>query len=205
MRTGVLRPGLVSVSVLAVLSACATTEGPSSRLDEAGAVVAEALDEARAAGAGAAQLADLSAAAESGTLSVESAREAARRAVTCMQQAGIEAEYLEDTLSHGLVLPGYTAHYDTEVDVQSDLQVEACDEQEFRWVNQVYQLQPSSLEAIDAHVEQRAPAILACLVANGIEASAEETGAELAQKASQAAYDSLGEVSCLADAGIDVW
>lgn len=205
MRMGELRSALVSVALLVALAGCATADEPSSRADEADAVLGEALDEAQAAGAGAAQLADLRAAVDSGTISVESAREAARRAVACMQAAGIDADYQEDTLSHGLVLPGYTAHYDTEVDVHADIQVEACDEQEFRWVNQVYQLQPSSVEAVDAYVEQQAPALLACLEANGIEASADETGAELAQKAVQASYDSLGEVSCLAEAGIDVW
>lgn len=194
----------VSCALLIGASACAaSTTNDLSATSGPADVFAEALAEARDAGASEAQLAALSEAVDTGTVSVEAAREAARRAVACMQHGGLDAQFEEKTLSHGVVVPGYLVNHGAEDDV--DAQIEVCDQQEFSWVNQVYQLQPSSVETAEQFVEQQAPVLRACLEKNGVDIDASDSGNELARKASRAMTDSGGTVNCLAEAGIDAW
>lgn len=164
--------------------------------------LAAALAEAEDAGAGDGQIEALRRAVGAGHVTVEEVREAARRAVTCMAFDGIEARVEERTLSHGLVLPGYVAN--PQGDDDAEAQVEACDRREYFWLGKAYQLQPSSVEAIERHAEERAPAVRACLEEHGVSTEDVRSASELADLASRAAHESIG-VSCLAEAGVDVW
>ena len=205
MKTLRLLP--VICALLVCVSACAGGDSatPSDRTATAGstAIFAEALAQVQDAEASEAQLAVLREAVNTGTVSVEAAREAARRTVTCMQDGGLDAQYEEKELSHGLVVPAYVVNHGAEDDV--DAQIEACDQRESFWVSQAYQLQPSSVEEAERYVEQQAPAIRACLEENGYDTDAHDSGSELANEASQAFTDSGGAVDCLTEAGIDVW
>lgn len=173
----------------------ASGAGPASSL-------AAALSEAEEAGAADAQIAALRDAVSEGAVTIDLVREAARRAVTCMTERGIEAQVTGSTLSHGLVLPGYTA--DPRGDAAAGAQVERCDSREHFWVGKAYQLQPSSVEAMERHVESRAPAIRACLEEHGVPTEGVRSGSALADLASRAMHDSIG-VGCLAEAGVNAW
>lgn len=166
-------------------------------------MVGDALADARDGGASDAQLAALRRAEVDGEVLIEVVREAARRSVACMRDAGLEARYDERTLAHGVVVPGYLV--DEAVGADVDLQIEQCDAREFHWVSKAYQLQPSSVEAADQLVELRAPALRECLAANGVSTRAGDSGHELAARASRLTHDSGGAVSCLSEAGIEVW
>lgn len=166
-------------------------------------MIAEALADAQDARASDAQVATLEQAVAAGGVAIEEVREAARRAIACMVDVGLDARYEEKTLSHGVVVPGYVVHHEAEAEV--DAQIDACDERELHWVSKAYQLQPSSVEAVEQLVEQRAPIIRSCLEDNGVQTSPDDSGQDLATRASQAMQDSAGAVNCLADAGVDVW
>lgn len=186
---------------LVMVSGC-TSAGASSE-STASSVALQALGDARDAGASDAQVATLEHAVSTGSVVIEEVREAARRTVSCMQAAGLDARYDERTLSHGVVVPGYLVDVAPDQDV--DAEVESCDEREFHWISKTYQLQPSSIEAAEQFVEQRAPAIRACLERNGVTTRADDSGHDLATTSSRAMNESGGAVSCLAEAGVDVW
>lgn len=191
--------------VIALCAAgCSVGQGVTAPDTESStAVFAEVLDEARAAHASDAQLAELDASVATGAVPVEAAREAARRAVTCMQQAGLDAHYEEAKLAHGVLLPRFTV---TPVEGQDvETRIETCDQREFLFLNKAYQLQPSSLEAMERYVEQQAPVLRECLEDNGVRTDPDASGHALANRASQAMGDTAGEVNCLAEAGIEAW
>ena len=94
---------LGGLAALALLPACAGEPAAPATTD----VFADALAEAGANGAGSAQLADLERAASARDVTVDMAREAARRTVDCLVDAGLDAQYSESTLADGLVLPDY--------------------------------------------------------------------------------------------------
>ena len=191
-------------ALLLCTSACADTQ-TRDRSDQATstAVFDDALANAQEAGASDEQLAELREAGRVSEIPTETAREAARRAVSCMKDAGVDARYVERTLAHGVVLPGFEVVPPPGADV--DAEAESCDEREFLFVSQVYQLQPTSVEAANQFVEQVAPVIRECLEKNGYETERGATGQELAAQASEALGDSDGGVDCLGEAGVEAW
>ncbi|WP_217615148.1 hypothetical protein [Cellulomonas sp. GbtcB1] len=205
---GQLRRSLKGVASLVVAALALGVGGCATRGDEGSGelprayTLAAALAEAEDAAAGEHQVVALSRAVDAGVVTVEDVREAARRAVTCMVESGIDARVEESTLSHGLVLPGYLASSDG--DDHAEARIELCDRNEYFWLSKAYQLQPSSVEAIEQHAEQRAPAIRACLEEHGVPSEDARSASELADLASRAAHELIG-VSCLAEAGVDVW
>jgi hypothetical protein len=186
---------------LALVTGCADVS--ASDAPPASTVFVAALEDAREGAASEAQLASLQQAVVDGALEIEQVREAARLTISCMEAAGLDARYDETTMSHGVVVPGYLVEHGPGQDV--DAEVESCDEREFHWVSKAYQLQPSSVEAAERFVEQRAPVIRACLEESGIVTRTRDTGHDLAAKASHVMSESGGAVNCLAEAGVDVW
>ncbi|GEM_PF-1188287 len=195
---------LLVCAVLLGAAACSTAPDDASPSTDPNAVFADVLAEAEEAGASDEQLATLREAVEKRTVPIEAAREAARRTVVCMQEAGLDAQYDEQQVSHGLAIPGYAVQTGTDGDEDIDAQIAACDDKEYIYVSRAYQLQPSSLESAEKFVEQRAPVIQACLEDNGVKTDPNATGHELAELASQTMRDT-GSVNCLAEAGIEAW
>jgi len=195
---------VLSGGLLIGIAACAS--GPDAPPASGGDVVAEALAEARAEGAGPEQVHALQAAEASGTVSLEAAREAARRTVSCMVDAGLQAEYSEQTLAGGLVVPGYlVASSDgDESDVQ-DAAIDSCVTRESLWINKVLQLQPTSVQQREDFANRQEGVLRACLEENGVQTDPEADGVDLANLASDAMRDGQGSFDCLHEAGIDAW
>ena len=195
------RLAIVLMGLLMATTACASAEAEGP---DGSGVFAEALAEAEAStSASDAQISALRQGAETGRISLEAVREAARRAVTCLEERGLDAEYEERSLGYGLVVPGYVVTHAPGADVDRD--VATCDEHEFGWVNELYQVQPSSVEAAEQFLEQQAPVIRTCLDRHDVQTEQGSSGADLARAASEALEASGGRIDCLAEAGVDAW
>jgi len=189
---------LLAVAV-ATLCSCSSTAGTS--VDESDPVFEEliqnALVNAEAGGASQDQLDVLQAAQLSGEVTLEQARQAARATVACFGEAGLLGTFVESTEPSGLIVPGYT------VGTQSDdmTEIDRCDHENGFWVNQVYQLQPSSEQLRTDLFEAKADELRACLEDAGYATEPDATGAELARQASAVAADTSGEVDCMTIVG----
>lgn len=181
------------LGVIGVVVACASCSADDEPPPESGSIFTDALVAAEDGGAGPEQIAALEQAEADEDLSLEAARGAVRRAVQCMNDAGLEASYIEETSYSGTTLPAY------QVVVGNDAQVEACDVLESYWINQVYQLQPSSVQANEDFANQQEPVLRTCLEELGVATDPDHTGAQLASQAASEAPD------CLAEAGINAW
>lgn len=199
--------GTLAAGMVVAFALCAGCAGQASEENVPGGPFAEALAEAREGGAGPEQLADLEAAAQAQGVSIEMARDAARRAVGCMTEAGLSAAYVESTTNSGLVIPGYRVEVAEMSTGQSDedAQIAACDVREAYWINQLHQTQPTSVEMNEEYANQQEPVLRACLERNGIATEAEAVGADLANQALEVFRDSDGDINCLAEAGITSW
>lgn len=189
--------------MLASSAGCTETTSPTAATDD---VFAEALAEAHEGGASDAQVAALQEAAKAGSVTIEAAREAARRTVTCMSDAGLDAQYSENTLGDGLVIPGYLVASPEDADSAAvDAAVDDCTTRESLWLTRVFQLQPSSIQQRDDFANQQEPVLRACLEGHGIATDPDADGVDLANQAAEAFGDSGGQVDCLQEAGIDAW
>ena len=183
----------------AMLAGC-TVESPAPEHVAAFSEVIEvAIQEAVAGGAGETQLTILRQAQEDGSLTFEDTRAAARSAVDCMNASGFSATYGEQKNDSGLIVPEYTAGFDAGQDISG---IDRCDQQEFLWVNMVYQTQPSAVEKTDARLAQQAPVIRKCMEDNGYTTDPSSSPRDLARQASKVAQESNGAVDCLTEAGI---
>lgn len=196
---------LVAGAAVLMLVACdpgssdsASPDGPTVE------IFATTLDDARSGGAGSNQLALLEQAEKDHEINLETARDAARGAVQCMTDAGVSATYMERTTFGGLVLPGYQAGASGTADTAWEL-IEACDLQEFYWVNQLYQGQPTSWQMKVEYANQQEPVLRACLEDNGLSTDPEATGVGLVEQAIDAMGPGEAGAECLDEAGISSW
>ena len=192
--------GLLLVSLIAGCANDGESHAKPTVVAGSNAGFEHALAEATAARASEAQLTALREAVDSGEVSIEVAREAARRAVSCMQDAGLDASYTERTRASGLVVPNYAVAGEG-----GDTQSEACDKKESFWVNQIYQTQPSAVAANQKFIEQKAPVLRACLEKHSYTTDPDASGIDLANQAAQILTDTKGSVDCIGTAGIDGW
>ena len=202
-----MRRRILTAGALVAVVLCAGCAGAPPTENVPGGPFAEALAEAREGGAGPEQLADLEAAAQAQGVSIEMAREAARRAVACMTDAGLSAAYVESTTNSGLVIPGYRVEVSTLTAAESngDAQISACDVREAYWINQLLQTQPTSVQMDEEYANQQAPVLRACLERNGVTTEPDATGADLANTSLDVIRESDGDINCLAEAGITSW
>lgn len=184
----------LTVVVVGLVATAALVAGCTAEPEDAGAPseASDVLEAARQGGAGDAQIAVLEEAVETQEVTLDSARQAARNAVQCMSDNGLDASYVEETTSSGVVIPGYQASGPED-------QIAACDTEHAYWVSQLYQIQPSSVQTLEDYADQQEPVLRACLEEAGVATDPEATGSELASRAAVDAPD------CLADAGIDGW
>jgi hypothetical protein len=183
-----------------VLAGCAANVGPTNGrfADD----LAVAIEDAEANGAGETQLSVLRHAQEVGGVTLEDARAAARAAVECMQDAGVDATYQEETEESGLVVPGYVAGWTNGQAVPLAV-IDACDQRDSFWVSMIYQTQPSSLESNDAYLERQLPVLIACLNDHGYTTDPSASPADLVRHALDVANQTGGTIDCVSEAGID--
>ncbi len=199
MRVLVAVVGCAVLGGCVVLAGCEAEPADSAVSRAIAEVVDPAIAEAEAGGAGEAQLAVLRQAKAEGELSIEDARAAARAAVKCVADAGSKADYYEWISDSGLVIPGYNYLGDTP---EHEAIGETCSFRENFWVNMVYQVQPSSLEANDAYVEQQAPLVRSCMVREGYSIAPDATTVEILRQALDVKMATDSAVDCLAEAKI---
>jgi len=191
--------GAMLVAVALVVTGCSGTTQPSdgsstvdvSSVDAAtfDEVISLALGDAGEGSASDTQVAILESAQEQGEMTLEQARSAARDTVSCLEGLGFTAEVTEESVPSGLVVPGYrvqTEHGpgDDSADDPAFAASEQCEKQESFWVNQVYQTQPSSIQAsVDYINDTLEPQLRACLEGEGYEVSDDATGVDMVRQA----------------------
>lgn len=164
-------------------------------------LVTDAIAEASAGGANTEQLALLEDARDSGEVSLETIRTANHAAIQCFLEAGLQAEYVDNTGGAAVTIPGYNVWKVGDLSASDDLAVERCDLENVAWVTKVYQLQPSSKVAREEFLNRVAEEIRACLEAAGYQTDPQATGIELAQQAGPISVETNAEVDCLAEVG----
>lgn len=159
--------------------------------------IQEAILAAQEGGASEEQLILLEQASEVGEVNFDAARQAALSWVECVEEAGGTAEYHELTEPSGLVLPATRILADDEEALAKiEPAAESCLYSESYWVNQVYQLQPSSQVIRDTHLATIAPSIRECLEVNGYSTDPRATPDDLLSQASRVWQETDGAVSC---------
>lgn len=191
----------VLVCMSLVVGAC--SHGPDAAADGTGDFdlrVTQALEEARNQGASDDQLASLEQASVDGGVSFEDAKTAAVATVSCMASQGLEATYQEDTIPNGVTIPGYTIQEPEDSGLLAV--IDQCEYSEFYWVNMLYQMQPSSIEANLAYIEKQEPVVRQCLEDAGYDTDPDATGMDLVLQSEDIAGSTGGALDCAFDAGI---
>lgn len=192
-------------SLVAVAGGCTVDRGSDGSEPWMGTPLTELLDDAIAeagqSGASAAQLDVLERARVSGEVTYEDAKGAAQAVVACFRQGGLEAEYSEMTRNGSYPVPNY-AVWSNASDASVDAIVEVCENQEFTWVNKVYQTQPSARQVVGEFVMSKEGELRACLEDYGIQTDPDANGWELAQLALESTDFGQGGQDCLGEAGI---
>jgi hypothetical protein len=104
--------------------------------------VSQARAEAVKADASEDQLAQLDDAARDGRVSAEAERQALRRTVACLGDAGYKAEIMEDVIDGGWNWP----HLRVAGNGSADAVIEKCSQHESYWLDYLYQTQPAAVE-----------------------------------------------------------
>jgi hypothetical protein len=188
---------------IGLLAGCSHSGGGKSDLaQEFDATVSEALGEAVDAGASVQQLDILKRAATDGGVTFEDAKIAATAAMSCMADQGVTATYQENALANGVTIPGYVVNA-VKIDGGDSTEVmDACEKSESFWVNMLFQVQPTSVEANLAFIEKQAPVIRKCLEDAGYDTDPDATGMDLVRQSTDVAQQTGLRVDCLGDAGV---
>lgn len=198
----------VTLTVIIVFFVSACGGGSSAPTSVQGAPVwsdrvDEAITQARNGDASAQQIAILTEAKESGDISLEAARNAEQATVDCMNEAGLDASYVETQGGDGeLPQPGFRVRADAggEVSPLGD----ACETQESLWVSHLYQVQPRAIEVRNSNVDKHMPQLLTCLAERGVAPDADASRDEIYAAATNEAIsaNTSNTESCLSVAGI---
>ncbi len=183
-----------------VLTGCSHSAGGGADLErEFDKRASEAIADATEGGAGSQQVEILERAATDGGVTFEDAKIAATSAMACMASQGVTANYEEKALANGVTIPAYTVQ-DHKSDGGDAVEVvDQCEISESFWVNMLYQMQPTSIEANFAFIEKQAPVIRQCLEDAGYDTDPKATGMDLVR---QSAEVSTGSFDCALDAGV---
>jgi hypothetical protein len=164
--------------------------------------VQQAIKDATSGGASTQQLDILDRAAKDGGVTFEDAKMASTSAMACMESQGVTANYQEKALPNGVTIPGYTVQDRTSSGGDALPVMEGCEKSESYWVDKLYQMQPTSVEANLAFIEKQAPVIRKCLEDAGYDTDPKATGMDLVIQAGHIADQTTGGTNCASDAGI---
>lgn len=172
---------MIAVAVASV--ACSDSQARESVDPEFTRQLDRDIESAQEAGATAEQVAILQEAQETGEITFEAYSEAVDRALRCARQAGVAVQG-DSTIEHrGLRLRSYSVP--VEADPREPLPgypVHRCVADHSFWVERMYQLQPVSLEAQEAHYERYRSAIVDCLAEYGVEVEPDLSYEELSSQ-----------------------
>ena len=205
-RAGRLAAAAPLVMLISVMAGCAGE--PASPGDAFQQQVDQAIELAKRADVSQAQLDALETAKVDGRMSVELARQQTNAAIECMTAGGVIAHYDERSKAGGLVVPIYLAQIRPDSPVgedgvsQDERLTEECDSREAYYVNKLFLTQPSSVEAREAELEQRAPEVRACLEGSGYPPAEGATAADLDNQALDLYAQTEGDVDCVIGLGL---
>jgi len=190
--------------VVMMVSACSAdgpeaTAGDSQGAEQFAQAVSQARADAVDAKASDDQLAQLEDAARDGRVSTEAEREALRRTVACLDDAGYKAEILEDVIDGGWNWP----HLRVAGGGNADADIEKCSRRESYWLDFLYQTQPAAIEMKDRYLKRQLPVVVACLGREGVEVPADEDISLTLDRALTLNQTTNGRVNCLDEAGIN--
>jgi len=192
--------GLVGIGLV---TGCSHSAGGESDLErEFHATVSEAIAEATDGRASTQQLDILERAATDGGVTFEDAKIAATSAISCMAGQGVTATYQEQSLPNGVTIPAYIVQDRTSNGGDAFPVMDGCEQSESYWVNELYQMQPTSIEANLAFIEKQAPVIRQCLEDAGYDTDPDATGMDLVIQAGEVGPQTLGGVDCAVEAGV---
>jgi hypothetical protein len=189
--------------VVLMVSACSAdgpevTAGDAPGAEQFAQAVTRAIAEATKAEASKDQLAQLEDAARDGRVSTEAERQALRRTVACLGDAGYEAEILEDVIDGGWNWP----HLRVAGDGNADAVIEKCSQHESHWLDYLYQTQPAAVEMKDRYLKKQLPIVVACLGREGVDVPADEDISVTLGRALTLTQTTNGRVNCLDEAAI---
>jgi hypothetical protein len=175
---------------------------PEDLQSEFAGTVQQAIKDATNGGASTQQLDILERAAKDGGVTFEDAKMAATSAMACMESQGVTANYQEKALPNGVTIPAFTVQ-DHKSDGGDVVEVmDRCEHSESYWVNTLYQMQPTSIEANLAFIAKQAPVIRKCLEDAGYATDPKATGMDLVIQAGHIADQTGGGTNCVSDAGV---
>ena len=188
---------------LGLLAGCSHSGGGKTDLaQEFDATVSQAIKEATSGGASTQQLDILERAAKDGGVTFEDAKIAATTAMSCMAEQGVTATYQEMALQNGVTIPAYVVNSEKSDGTDATDVMDQCERAESFWVNMLFQVQPTSVEANLAFIEKQAPVIRKCLEDAGYDTDPDATGMELVLQSTDVAQQTGLRVDCLGDAGV---
>jgi len=196
---------VASAFVVALLVSACSADGPEATAgDSQGAEqFAQAVSQARAeavdADASEDQLAQLEDAARDGRVSTEAEREALRRTVACLGDAGYKAEILEDVVDGGWKW----LHLTSESDSNGGVVIDKCLQREAYWLDYLYQTQPAAVEMKNRYLKKQLPIVVACLGREGVDVPADEDISVTLGRALTLSQSAPGAVNCLDEAAIN--
>jgi len=194
---------VVTACAALLLAGCSHSAGGETGVEQGfDAEVSQAIAEATDAGASAQQLDILERAATDGGVTFEDAKMAATSAMACMESQGVTANYEEKALPNGVTIPAYTVQDHTSNGGDALPVMDGCEKSESYWVNMLYQMQPTSVEANLAFIEKQAPVIRKCLEDAGYDTDPKATGMDLVIQSSDVARQTNGATDCAFDAGV---
>lgn len=169
-----------------VIATAACSSGPSLEPPSEAGVFQEVWLQASEAGASPAQLDLIARASERGEVTLPDVYEALAATFECFDEGGVAWEWLDLDYSRGFPIPSYGwGGADEQLFDYGD----ACLERHSFYVEMLYQVQPSSVEAEKSNLDERMPEVVACLRAEGVEISDEASPDEVELAIREAVID----------------
>ena len=195
--------GAATTGAALLLAGCSHGVAAPDDLQSAFAgTVQQAIKDATNAGASTQQLDILERAAKDGGVTFEDAKIAATTAMSCMAEQGVTATYQEMALQNGVTIPAYVVNSEKSDGTDATDVMDQCERAESFWVNMLFQVQPTSVEANLAFIEKQAPVIRKCLEDAGYDTDPDATGMDLVLQSTDVAQQTGLRVDCVGDAGI---
>lgn len=171
------------------LVACAAEPSPEFTDAESWQLLVEqTYQEAEQAGASAEQLSVIHDAKSDPEITFETVRSAVQRTLDCLELAGLQHQYATEHDIAGRAVPAYEfGNTPTLSSTEARALATQCMLHNSRFVEELYALQPSAVEAQTRALDAAVPAIVACLRASGISVDDDASTSEVMAIAAETA------------------
>jgi len=206
-RVPLAAPAFAGALFALALAGCSTSDTSPPEASGFPGYIDRVIAEAIAADADANQLAILEDAAQAGTVTYAANEEALNATFDCFEAAGITYERGADAEVSGFQTPSYSYFISTTAPDSETLPAvaDSCITKYSDFVSRLYQTQPEAADARDRALEAATPALIACLVENGVETDDGAPTDELVTLAMQlheGTDPTVGGPDCMREAGL---